>query len=351
MDEAQGDDVMRGWTLLGLCVVGMMALGACEDEPAPEPGVDDHGHDAGIQPSMGDTQASDTQVETPSTDTASAPIDDTKVTPPMDTAVADGAQPDATASDTEPTLEDTSIEEADSDNPMDTFEEEDVATVEPHAPERWPPSAEPPVTHDVDNNLEAVLERAALEGACAQVERGNADRATRLRCGKWMFFYEHFGTVGIPRDLLVFLQRYYGDSIYGHGFSQMGFVADPQDADGLPIGLVTSSAQLGDMQTSAFTCASCHFGRMPDGRYAVGYANRNSTMGGSLEACLQRSRCRSTPTTQRFIRRCAKRSETRWPKRSRSPFTAWCWEALGCRCSSMRAINSLNSIWRPRRRF
>ena len=41
----------------------------------------------------------------------------------------------------------------------------------------------------------------------------------------------------------------------------------------MPLGLAPSSAKLGSVSTSAFTCAACHFGRMPDGRYVVGYAN------------------------------------------------------------------------------
>jgi hypothetical protein len=94
-----------------------------------------------------------------------------------------------------------------------------------------------------------------------------------------MFFYEHFDTVGIPRDLLVFLQKYYADSFYGRGFSALGFVPDPESAEGLPVGLVTSSRRLGELETSAFTCAACHFGRTPDGRYAVGYANQELDYG------------------------------------------------------------------------
>lgn len=141
------------------------------------------------------------------------------------------------------------------------------------APAPWPLPSEPPATRDVDADLVRVLERDRLAGACAAVNAGSADATTRLRCGKAMFFDETFGTVGIPTNLLKFLQRYYGATFFGRGFSQLGMVADPDDADGLPIGLRPTTGRLGNVETRAFTCASCHFGQLPDGRYAVGYGN------------------------------------------------------------------------------
>lgn len=153
------------------------------------------------------------------------------------------------------------------------------AWADAQVPRRWPAPMEEAATHDVDRDLARVLERENLEGACQALEQGQEDRATRLRCGKWMFFYEHFDTVGIPRDLLIFLQKYYADSFYGRGFSELGFVPDPDSPEGLPLGLVTSSRRLGNLETSAFTCASCHFGQMADGRYAVGYANQSLDYG------------------------------------------------------------------------
>ena len=38
----------------------------------------------------------------------------------------------------------------------------------------------------------------------------------------------------------------------------------------MPVGLAPTTGKLGSVETRAFTCASCHFGKMPDGRYAVG---------------------------------------------------------------------------------
>ena len=158
------------------------------------------------------------------------------------------------------------------------------------APRRWaPPSS--PVTHDVDGDLLAVLEPQALQGACDAVKRGSTDRATRLRCGKWMFFYEGFGTVGVPVPLIDFLQKYYA-GYYGPGFSRMGLVPDPTSTRHLPLGLAPTSGKVGTVSTYAFTCASCHFGRLPDGRYAVGYGNLSLDYGkllGSLGAPLSLS--------------------------------------------------------------
>lgn len=139
------------------------------------------------------------------------------------------------------------------------------------APSRWPERAR--VTHDVDRSLAAVLETGALAGACDAVKAGNTDPATRLRCGKWMFFYETYGTVGVPIALLDFLQKHYADSYYGRGFERLGFVADPASTTGMPLGLAPTTGKSGSVATRAFTCASCHFGKMPDGRYAVGYGN------------------------------------------------------------------------------
>lgn len=138
------------------------------------------------------------------------------------------------------------------------------------APSRFP--AVTAVTHDVDRNLLAVLEPSALAGACEAVRAGAADRATRLRCGKWMFFYETFGTVGVPAPLLDFNQKFYA-GYFGRGFEKLGFVADPASDGGMPLGLAASTGKLGSVSTRAFTCASCHFGKMSDGRYAVGYGN------------------------------------------------------------------------------
>jgi len=146
------------------------------------------------------------------------------------------------------------------------------------APARWPDGPGVRATHDVDADLWAVLEPGVLKGACDAVAAGTADEQARLRCGKWMFFYETFGTVGIPQPLLDFLQKHYA-GYYGAGFSNMGFVPDPASTGGMPLGLHGPAGKLQGVNTAAFTCAACHFGRMPDGRYAAGYANHDLQYG------------------------------------------------------------------------
>ncbi len=141
----------------------------------------------------------------------------------------------------------------------------------PIAPRRW--AMEQRYTHDADRMLGRVLERDNLEGACDRWVAGARDDVTKYQCGKWMFFYETFGTVGIPKGILEFNQKWYQD-YFGPGFNKFGFVPDPNNDKGMPIGLAPTTGTLGDnIETVAFTCASCHFGQMPDGRYAVGYGN------------------------------------------------------------------------------
>ena len=133
-------------------------------------------------------------------------------------------------------------------------------------------------TNDTDSDLKRVLELEKLEGACEDYRTGDRSEKTRLRCGKWMFFYEHFGTVGVPSHLLEFFQQWY-QPYFGPSFSSMGFIANPNSNDSIPIGLSESTQRMGSIKVHAFTCASCHFGKMPDGRYAVGYPNHQLDYG------------------------------------------------------------------------
>ncbi|MCG8587792.1 MAG: hypothetical protein MJE66_00725 [Proteobacteria bacterium] len=167
--------------------------------------------------------------------------------------------------------------------------------------------------------------------------------AQKLLCGKYQFFYEHWGTPGIPSDLTDFALRWFG-GMQGHEMAKLGFYPDanprrlvtdvepiqagqcveterqctswwwwgscrrhedvcvrtaPEDSwrevytlgeDNLPIGLTRSPGRAFGLESSALTCASCHFGAMPDGRYAVGMGNVNQnyqTLIGGLLAPMQ----------------------------------------------------------------
>jgi len=143
----------------------------------------------------------------------------------------------------------------------------DDGGVDPFAPQ---PDTGEGLTN-VSADLEAVLEHGAMETACAMSAASPADRRLRLLCGKAMFFHEGFGTAGVPRPLVTWLLDKFPDEV-GPGFAQVGMIADPFSEDALPLGLAPG-APLGNVETLSFTCASCHFARLPDGRYAVGAAN------------------------------------------------------------------------------
>ncbi len=126
-------------------------------------------------------------------------------------------------------------------------------------------------------DLSAVLERGALASACQASRADPNDRRKKLLCGKAMFFYEGFGTSGVPKPLIAWLLTHFRTEV-GPGFSALGMVPDPNSRENLPLGLAPG-APLGSTQTLAFSCASCHFGRMPDGRYAVGAPNHDLDYG------------------------------------------------------------------------
>src|SRR5687767_4100648 len=99
-----------------------------------------------------------------------------------------------------------------------------------------------------------------------------------------MFFYESFGTGGVPELLVNFIGANFPDEV-GSGFSKMGMVRDPTVERDRPLGLAPSRP-LGNVETVAFTCASCHFGRLPDGRYAIGAPNHEYDYGGQILALI-----------------------------------------------------------------
>lgn len=131
---------------------------------------------------------------------------------------------------------------------------------------------------NVSHNLKALLENGALKDACKRWEADPANRKKRLMCGKYMFFYEGFDTVGIPVVVLKMLLTRFKNEV-GPGFSAYGLIPDPYSKDGWPLGLASSGKLQGKVDTAALTCASCHFGKLPDGRYAVGAPNHDYEYG------------------------------------------------------------------------
>lgn len=129
---------------------------------------------------------------------------------------------------------------------------------------------------NTSSNLNELLEFGALDGACEAWRSAPENRRMKLMCGKWMFFYEGFGTMGIPTPLIDWVANNFPDSDEaGIAFTNYGLVQDPyhstaDQARHLGVGI---GAPFGETETLAFTCANCHFGQMPDGRYSVGYPN------------------------------------------------------------------------------
>ena len=132
-------------------------------------------------------------------------------------------------------------------------------------------------------DLDTLLEHGALAGACDRYRAGQTDRKTLLTCGKWMFFYESFGTFGMPSALVKFTAQNFPDQL-GLGFAKLGMVPDPSSADHLPLGLGPTTPYSGNIEALAFTCASCHFAQLPDGRYSVGAPNHRFEYGSAILA-------------------------------------------------------------------
>ena len=131
---------------------------------------------------------------------------------------------------------------------------------------------------DVDRDLARSRSWKSIEDACKQYRDG--DHSEQLDCAvvNGCSFMRALERSGIPSHLLEFFQHWY-QPYFGPSFSSMGFVPNPNSNDSMPIGLSESTQRMGSIKVHAFTCASCHFGQMPDGRYAVGYPNNQLDYG------------------------------------------------------------------------
>ncbi|MEO6950216.1 MAG: hypothetical protein ABI321_00280 [Polyangia bacterium] len=116
-----------------------------------------------------------------------------------------------------------------------------------------------------------------LEGACRRYQAGRRDRRTVLACGKWMFFYESFGTSGVPSSLPRFLVSAFPAEV-GAGFSELGMIPDPASHNLLPFGMAPGK-MIGVATSIAYTCASCHVAKLPDGRISIGAPNHRYEYG------------------------------------------------------------------------
>lgn len=188
-------------------------------------------------------------------------------TPPRDAAPASDAQPGRDAS----TAADTGVQ-PDAAGPDDAglADAEPSVDAGPSDPFAIQPDESEGLTN-VSTDLEALLEQGMLPNACPDYEANPTDRRKMLLCGKYMFFYEHFGTSGVPALLIDFMTQNFEDEV-GPGFEKMGMVADPYSTHQRPLGLAPGAPANG-VDSLVWTCAACHFGKLPDGRYAVGAPN------------------------------------------------------------------------------
>jgi hypothetical protein len=135
---------------------------------------------------------------------------------------------------------------------------------------------------NVSNDLMELLEGGDLRGACDAywdaVDAGTNTRRMRLLCGKEMFFYEGFDTIGVPTVMLEANMALFPELI-GSGATGVGMIEDPTSAEGHPLGFGPGHEFAPGIPALAFTCASCHFGQLPDGRYAMGAPNHDYEYG------------------------------------------------------------------------
>lgn len=142
------------------------------------------------------------------------------------------------------------------------------------------------ITHDTGATLEEILQYDIIQSACPQywqlldaedkpLASTDAEKFYELEvlCGKWMFIgWETSGKMPLPEILLDAMERSWPERV-GQNFSNLGFLANPSDPSGRPLGIARSTTRYTGMPSVNVTCAACHVGKLPDGRYAIGAPN------------------------------------------------------------------------------
>lgn len=156
----------------------------------------------------------------------------------------------------------------------------------------------PGATHDVDASFEAVVEFSHTRKACERhfarldpqglILAENASsmeaRTDFLLCGKHLFFQFPLPTeLGIPSNVLRGITELFPEET-GPSFSKLGLRPNPRDT-GFPVEMpVAPMSRTGVKakltgEARVLTCAACHVGKLPDGRYAVGMPNEELDLG------------------------------------------------------------------------
>jgi hypothetical protein len=147
-------------------------------------------------------------------------------------------------------------------------------------------SVSAPVTVDTAESLKEVLEYNSVKDACPQYwahldendrPKPDTDPAdlyrSKVRCGKWLFIgWETSGKMPLPQILFDAIERSWPERV-GRNFEKLGFLVNPEDPSGLPLGIAKSTTKYTGMPSVNVTCAACHIGQLPDGRFAVGAPN------------------------------------------------------------------------------
>jgi hypothetical protein len=146
-----------------------------------------------------------------------------------------------------------------------------------------PPAPSSPIVPsplvDQSRDLAEILENGTLtEEDCNRYFKGEHDRETTLRCGKWMFFYGHLEVPGAPAKIID-MMRENAPKTVGKSLEQYGLITDSSSKTGLPVGMADGPDMTGGVPTYTFTCAACHFGKITDGRYVVGSPNHEFEFG------------------------------------------------------------------------
>lgn len=140
-------------------------------------------------------------------------------------------------------------------------------------------------TVDVGKSVEEVLEYETLKGSCdtywSLIENDEESEKIRIferKCGKWLFlFWETSGELPLPIMLYDAMRRSWPD-LTGDHFEKLGFIKNPYSPEGWPVGVVRSTKKYMGLPSINVNCASCHVGKLPDGRYAVGAPNTELDM-------------------------------------------------------------------------
>lgn len=142
------------------------------------------------------------------------------------------------------------------------------------------------ITHDSGTTLKEILQYEKTQAACPEywtlldendkpIASADPQKLYELEvlCGKWMFIgWETSGKMPLPEILFDAMERSWPERV-GQNFSNLGFLANPSDPSGRPLGIARSTTRYTGMPSVNVTCAACHVGQLPDGRFAIGAPN------------------------------------------------------------------------------